>query len=196
MKNIPNFLTVFRLLLVVAFIFLFFFLHPLAALFAYILSGITDVLDGYLARRNGWITPLGKVLDPVADKLMQGTVLVCFSVAGYLPFWLILPFFVKEIAQGILGLLMFRRRRVITVSRWYGKAALTLFFSVVIITVFLHVLWPGKTAVSIAVIALWSLTLLAMLAAFIAYLVLYIRLAGEIKKQWKGNVREDVEDKI
>lgn len=191
MKNIPNYLTVLRLFMIALFVLIFFAVHPLAALAIYILSGITDVLDGYLARRNGWITPLGKVLDPMADKLMQGAVLVTFTIAGYLPWWLIVPFFVKEIAQGILGLLMFRRRSVITVSRWYGKFAITLFFSVVIITVFLKWLWPVQTAVGIVVFALWSLTLLVMMIAFIAYLVLYIRMADSIKKQRKGSARED-----
>jgi len=189
MKNIPNYMTVCRLFMIVAFVLLFFYVHPLAALAVYILAGITDVLDGYLARRHGWITPLGKVLDPAADKLMQGTVLVCFAIAAYMPIWLVIPFFAKEIAQGILGLLMFRRRRVITVSRWYGKAAITVFFSVVIITTFLQVLWSDYTAVRIISIVLWSLTLLVMLAAFVAYLALYIRIAAELKKQRKGNVR-------
>ena len=188
MKYIPNYLTILRLLAVVAFVLLFFWVHPLAALAVYILAGVTDVLDGYLARRNGWITPLGKILDPLADKLMQGTVLICFAVAAYMPFWLVIPFFAKEIAQAVLGYLMFKRRSVITVSRWYGKAALSVFFSAVIITVFLQVLWPGYRAVGIILNVLWLLTLLGMLAAFVAYLVLYIRLAAEIKKQRKGNV--------
>ena len=194
MKNIPNYLTVLRLLMIVAFLVLFFAVHPLAALAVYILAGITDVLDGYLARRNGWITPLGKVLDPMADKLMQGAVLVAFTVAGYLPWWLIVPFFVKEITQGVLGLLMFRRRNVITVSRWYGKLAVTLFFSAVIITVFLQWLWPEQAAVGIGIFVLWSLTLLVMLIAFVAYLVLYIRLADSIKKQRKGSVPPDASE--
>lgn len=192
MKSIPNYLTVFRLLCVIVFVLLFFFVHPLAALAIYIVAGVTDILDGYLARRNGWITPLGKVLDPLADKLMQGAVLVCFAVRAYIPLWLIVPFFLKEITQGILGLLMFKRRSVITVSRWYGKAAVSVFFGAVIVTVFLQYLWPDAAAADIALIVLWSLTLLIMLAAFVAYLILYIRLAAKIKKQRKGTVREDV----
>ena len=191
MKNIPNYLTILRLFMIAAFVVLFFLVHPLAALFVYVLAGITDVLDGYLARRNGWITPLGKVLDPMADKLMQGAVLVTFTIADYLPWWLIVPFFVKEITQGILGLLMFRRRSVITVSRWYGKLAVTLFFSTVILTVFLRWLWPERAAVEGVVFALWLLTLLVMLGAFIAYLVVYIRMADAIKKQRKGSVPPD-----
>ena len=69
MKHIPNVLTVLRLFMVPLFLIVYFMVSPIVALPISWLAALTDVLDGYLARRNGWITRLGKLLDPIADKL-------------------------------------------------------------------------------------------------------------------------------
>ena len=97
LKNIPNILSVIRILLVFVFVYLVFVTdNLLAALFVFFLAGATDVVDGYLARRNNWITNLGKILDPFADKLMQCTVLVCLWIKNIVPIWFALAFFFKE----------------------------------------------------------------------------------------------------
>ena len=69
-KQIPNMLSVFRLILIGVFIALFKNERYLLSFFVYIFAFGTDILDGWLARRNNWITNIGKVLDPLADKLM------------------------------------------------------------------------------------------------------------------------------
>ena len=69
-KQIPNMLSVFRLILIGVFIALFKNERYLLSFFVYIFAFGTDILDGWLARRNNWITNVGKVLDPLADKLM------------------------------------------------------------------------------------------------------------------------------
>ena len=75
--NIPNLLSIFRLALIPVFAVVIFSPIPNSALWAcliFLLSGATDVLDGYIARKYNMITNVGKVLDPLADKLMQITV--------------------------------------------------------------------------------------------------------------------------
>ena len=186
MRHIPNILTVFRLLLVPLFVILFFAVDPLVALPVSWLAAITDVLDGYLARRNGWISRLGKVLDPVADKLMQGALLLCVVLGGLLPWPFAIPFVLKELAQGVCGFLMFRRRRVVVVSRWYGKVALTLFHLAVNFTVVLAAfLDPIPLAAKVALGAFWILALGLMMFAFVSYIVGYARMAAKIKKEWR-----------
>ena len=124
LKNIPNILSVIRILLVFVFIYVVFVPENIyLALFIFLLAGATDVIDGYLARRNNWITNLGKILDPLADKLMQCTVLVCLWIKHIVPLWFVLPFFAKEIFTLIIGLIVIRRRSVNVVSKWYGKFA-------------------------------------------------------------------------
>lgn len=186
MRNIPNILTGIRILLVPLFLVLFFAVSPLVALPVSWLAAITDAFDGYLARRNGWITRLGKVLDPIADKLMQGALLFPIVISGLLPWPLALPFVLKELAQGVLGLLMFRRRSVVVVSRWYGKVALTLFHLAVNFTVVLTVLLdPLPVAATVFLAVLWACALTLMTFAFVSYLVSYTRMAADIKKEWR-----------
>ncbi len=138
LKWIPNMLCIVRIALV--FIFIYLSLQDndttlYGALFVFLLAGATDVLDGFLARKNNWITELGKILDPLADKLMQCTVVLILSVKGILPFWFAIVFFLKEIVTLAMGLLVIKRRNVVVVSKWYGKAAVCLFYLTVALSI-------------------------------------------------------------
>ena len=87
LKNISNILSIIRICLVFVFLALFFTDNVLLALIVFLVAGATDIIDGYLARKYNWVTALGKILDPVADKLMQCTVLICLLIGGYIPVW-------------------------------------------------------------------------------------------------------------
>ena len=87
MRHIPNILSGLRILMVGAFIYFFVNEQYLICLIIYAAAFLTDLLDGYLARRFGWTTDVGKVLDPLADKLMLLTALACFYSVGWLPFF-------------------------------------------------------------------------------------------------------------
>lgn len=98
-------------------------------LLLWLVTGVTDVLDGWAARKRGEITELGKILDPVADKLVVG-----FSLAGLiyrhnLPLWVGVVYLIKETAQLFGGLVFLRRQRVTIASNVWGKAGTTLFFT-------------------------------------------------------------------
>lgn len=135
LKNIPNILSVIRILLVFVFVFCFFSLeYPYVALVIFLLAGATDVVDGYLARRNNWVTNLGKVLDPFADKLMQCTVLVCLYIKDFIPIWFVLPFIFKEAFTLLIGFVVIKRRSVAVVSKWYGKFTVCLFYATIAIS--------------------------------------------------------------
>ena len=140
LKFIPNVLCIIRIILVFVFIVLALGEDDRKlyyALVVFLMAGATDVLDGFLARRNNWITELGKILDPLADKLMQCTVLVVLSSKGILPYWFALVFILKELVTLSMGLLVIKRRSVVVVSRWYGKAAACLFYVTVTLSVLL-----------------------------------------------------------
>ena len=186
MRHIPNILTCFRLLLVPVFILVFFAVSPLVALPISWLAGLTDVLDGTLARRNGWITRLGKILDPIADKLMQGALLLSLVLGGLLPWPFAIPFVAKELAQAVCGFLMLRRRQFVVVSRWFGKVALTLFHFAVNFTVIVTAMLTPVPSLAKALLgAFWILTLGFMIYAFVSYIVGYALLAAKIKKEWR-----------
>lgn len=90
MKHIPNILTVFRILLIGLYVYLFMQEQYVLSIATYVVAFLSDVLDGFLARRNNWTSKLGKVLDPLADKLMLVAVLACFFISGYLKLWVLI----------------------------------------------------------------------------------------------------------
>ncbi len=136
MKNIPNILSVIRIILVLVFVVVFFLpISKIWALIVFLTAGATDVVDGFLARKYNWITDLGKILDPFADKLMQCTVLVCLCIENVVPIWFLLIFFAKEIMTLLLGFIAIRRRSVVVVSKWYGKASVCLFYATIFLAV-------------------------------------------------------------
>ena len=104
--NVPNTLTVFRILLIPVFIAAY-FLAPEAYFYlpAVVLavSGLTDVADGYIARRFHQITPLGRFLDPVADKLTMASVTICLAITHAPLRWLFGIYFVKEMTLALAG---------------------------------------------------------------------------------------------
>ena len=140
-RHIPNILSAIRLALIPVFIYVFFLGEEkrLIALLIFAVASATDIVDGYLARRYGWITPLGKLLDPLADKLMQGAVIFCIAVANrenVFFIWLAVLFVIKETAMGIGSLIVIRKKNAIAVSNWYGKAASVAFFFITSVYIF------------------------------------------------------------
>ena len=128
MRHIPNILSAFRLVLVGVFVWLFRAGKYLPALCVFALAFFTDILDGYLARKNGWVSNLGKLLDPLADKLMTVAALSCIYFAKrhavYLVLFLLMA--VKELLMLAGGLFMVRRK-VTAYAGWPGKLATGLF---------------------------------------------------------------------
>ena len=80
----------------------------LVATAVFVLAAVTDRLDGYLARRLDRITDLGKLLDPIADKLLMGTALVILSALGELPWWVTVVILVRELGITVMRLLVLR----------------------------------------------------------------------------------------
>ena len=90
-KYIPNILSIVRILMSFAFAANFNWAYPdyvMLAAVIFVLSGITDVVDGILARKFDWVTNAGKILDPLADKLIQCTALLCLVFREIDPWWI------------------------------------------------------------------------------------------------------------
>lgn len=132
-KHIPNVLTVFRLLLIPVFVWGFLCWENLIlAAGIFLLAGLTDVLDGYLARKYNWTTDAGKLLDPLADKGMQTAVLICLAFADILPFWLAICLLLKDTLMIVVASLLLRRKRIYVQANWYGKLATAVTYGVFI----------------------------------------------------------------
>lgn len=90
-----------------------------AAAAFFVIAIATDALDGYIARSQGLITNLGKLLDPIADKFLTGAALVGLSILGELPWWITVVVLIREI--GITVHRLYEARTVVVAAAWMGK---------------------------------------------------------------------------
>ena len=89
----------------------------------YLVAALTDFLDGFLARKYHLVTNLGKVLDPLGDKVMTLAALICITIDRVIPVWAVIVFFVKESLMGVGGLLIYKKAGTeIPQSQLCGKA--------------------------------------------------------------------------
>ena len=126
-KHIPNALTIMRILLIPFILFCIFQDNYIAASIFLIISGATDVADGFIARKFNLITDFGKLVDPLADKLTQISTLIAIVVQGIIPIWILAIFIIKEIAM-ICGASFLYGRRTVVSSKWYGKLATVILY--------------------------------------------------------------------
>lgn len=106
MKNLPNLITIIRILLIPLFIILLLYGHNLYALGIFIAAGISDALDGFIARTWDLKTRLGAFLDPVADKLLMVSSFVTLSLIDVIPVWLMVIIIGRDVLIGITGLIL------------------------------------------------------------------------------------------
>lgn len=187
-KYIPNVLSIIRILLVFVFLYFTFAAKNIKiALLVFLIAGATDVVDGYLARRNNWISNLGKILDPFADKFMQCTVLVSLCILDIIPLWFVIPFFFKEIFTLVIGLVVIKKRSVVIVSKWYGKTAVCVFYATIALSVMLEDFLAANLW---AKILLFTPAIIIALGALAAYIKHYSSLKNpdsEMSKTSKMN---------
>ena len=194
LKYIPNILSVIRLALVGVFVAVFFGLengyNNKIALIVFVVAGITDVIDGFLARRFGWVTTVGKILDPMADKLMQCTALVCLAAARMVGVWYILPYILKELAILFCGFLVIKKRSFVVVSNIFGKFAALLFYVVIGLVMLLTEQNPPYIAAWVNILCAVSLffTLMAFTVYFIGFMRNDSRRRAEAEKEKAQNV--------
>ena len=136
--TIPNILSCFRIILIPVFIVFYAVYHNyLVAIIILLLSGITDAVDGFIARKFNMISNLGKALDPIADKLTQFSALVCLGMKFPLMFVLAATLAVKELASGILALIVVKKTKEVNGADWHGKISTFLLYAMMAI----HIVW-------------------------------------------------------
>ncbi len=133
--NIPNILTICRFILIPFFFWAYKAENFLLAAILFFVAGVTDVLDGWIARRFNMTTDLGKIIDPLADKLMQMCAVVLLAWEFPQLLWLLAVLCAKEVLQIIGGFKLIKDKKEIMPSKWYGKlntAIIFLFLSLLI----------------------------------------------------------------
>ncbi len=121
--TLPNFLSLLRLA-AVPFMAREIYQFPerrITAVVLFVAIWMTDMLDGWIARRFDQVSVVGKVLDPLVDKIFQITTAVMLTLIGRLPLWVPCFLIVRELVMVIGGAVLYSRRRIVVHSRWYGR---------------------------------------------------------------------------
>lgn len=124
MKHVPNILSTLRLLLCPVFIWVFFDSSPMISFIVFLFASLLDVVDGHIARKYNAISNFGKIMDPLADKALQISGVLCLSIAGILENYLLLIVLcAKELLVVLGGAIVSKKIKAMVISNVFGKFA-------------------------------------------------------------------------
>lgn len=194
--TVPNALSVLRIVIIPFFAWCFLTDRLAAAVALLVLSGLSDCVDGLLARKLNQVTELGKMLDPLADKLTQGVVALCLAVKFPVIGPVLLVFILKELVMLCCAIGLLKKKKRPCAARWYGKVATVMFYvsvaAIVVMDGFLHVEGPVFQAVSYVL-------LIATAAMMIYSAVRYFQVFREILRsddsQYELSLSEEIRAK-
>lgn len=172
--TIPNLLSLIRLILAALFLWVFYFSDISAKreslIGILVLSALTDYLDGKIARKFHMVSELGKILDPIADKITQGVLLICLLSEYKLLTLLLILFVIKESYMAFEGIRVIKRTDLNEGAMWYGKVNTAVFYLVMFLLIFV----PGISGKAANLLILISG--IFMLLAFVMYAIRYHKL--------------------
>lgn len=174
--NIPNILTLIRLFLVPVYIVLFAMGEKYSALTVFMLASFTDLLDGRIARKYNLITDFGKLMDPLADKVMVLTAMISMAIgnkviSAVIPWVAVAVLFVKEVVM-VIGSIVMLKYQIVVYSTMIGKVA-QCFFIASLVMVYFHdwfVMICAGWFMPLDLIFLWTSVILTLCA-----LLIYVR---------------------
>ncbi len=175
--TIPNVLSMFRIVLIPFIVLVYFLEKTNLCILLIALSAVTDIVDGFIARRFNMISPLGKALDPIADKLTLLAML--FSICIKFPpiIILLVIFICKEVFMGIEGLLIIKYTGTTYSAKWYGKLTTVLTY----LTIMLFVLFPTlKFGIKMALI---TVCVAVIIFSFVLYSIMNFKKIKNIKEE-------------
>lgn len=135
LKHVPNILTILRFLLIPIVLYFIFAGNYILGFIFLTISGITDILDGCIARKFNLISNFGKLMDPLADKLTQISVLASLVIVDIIPVWILAIVILKELIM-VIGASFLYGKDVVVYSKWYGKLSTVLFYLAIVISLF------------------------------------------------------------
>jgi cardiolipin synthase len=181
---LPNFITLARLVLTPAAIVMIAEDRWRTAFLIFVVAGVSDALDGWLAKTFGWTSRLGGILDPLADKLLVATVIVTLVVVGLVPLWLALVAILRDVVI-IAGATAYHfvvghlEARPTTVSKLNTLVQLSF-----VLIVIARAAWPGVP--NALVIALGAATVCTTVVSGLDYVITYARLAWRLTRPAAG----------
>lgn len=188
--TIPNLLSVIRLLLIIPLIISFMNQKYIEAGICLLLSGLSDMFDGAIARKFNQVTQLGKMLDPVADKLTLIAVVICIAILFPEVAPIVIILLSKDVIMLIGGAVLLCLKIKPPAAKWYGKVATAIFYVSITTLVFLKSVFHYQN--QILTLILMALTVIAMIVAFVSYAVIFVRLIKNRKS--KENSENDTKE--
>ena len=182
-----------RIILFVPFVIYFVHDQIWQAAVVLVISGLSDMLDGMIARKFNQFTELGQMLDPLSDKMTQGAVAVCLAVEQPVLIPLLAIFVIKEILMVAAGCLLIKKGKKPGGSKWYGKVATTLFYLSFTTIVALKGIW-GIEDMRVTV-TLLSITAVSMIYAFVQYAKTYSAILHSDDPQYEIDIQEVMDKK-
>lgn len=181
--TIPNILCYIRFALVPVFIVMYIraqepkqYLQAAAVVFA---SGLTDFFDGFIARQYNMVTELGKLIDPLADKLTQASLIFVLVVKIKWMFLLLILFVVMQLFMLVAGIVMLKKGKKLNGAKWFGKVSTTVFYGTMLFLVALPTL--NTTVTNILMLICGAFLLLS----FVLYIKEYVMMYREVKEAEK-----------
>ena len=167
-KFVPNILTIIRFLLMPFIVINIFLGQFILAFVFFTISALTDIADGFIARKFNFVSNFGKLMDPLADKLTQIITLASLTITNIIPLWILVIVLLKEFIM-IVGASFLYGKDVVVYSRWYGKLATVLFYIAIVASLLIKQfnladIWSTIT------LALYTLASITTIFALIMYI--------------------------
>ncbi|MBM6838669.1 CDP-alcohol phosphatidyltransferase family protein, partial [Clostridium saudiense] len=138
------------------------------------LSGLTDFCDGFIARRFNQVTELGKLIDPIADKLTQAAIIIALMFKIKWMFFLVVLFVIKELSMLINGIVLLRKGKKLDGAMWFGKVSTAVFY----LSTFIIILFPSLNIFIINILMIISAFFMAL--SFIMYMIEYVKMYKDL----------------
>lgn len=187
MKNIftiPNIISFIRILLVPFFAVLYFYddipLHYFGSIFIVVLSGFSDIIDGFIARKFNLTSDLGKILDPIADKLTQVVVILCLMINHRILIPMFIVLFLKELFTLFAAVYVLSNGIKPISARWWGKLSTIVIFLTMFYTVIIDIL----DITTIPLHFLIAASIVCMIISVLGYFKLF---SGQVKETPKND---------
>lgn len=195
--TIPNILSFIRLGAVPVFIFVFFYFYdtiPYLAGIIFASIAITDVVDGFIARKFNMISDVGKVLDPLADKVSQLACIICLMIKGNVHYLIFTILFAKELYMIVCGIILFNRKFVMS-ANWVGKINSLVINVGAFLALFINV--PGAAGTVLKAVSFGLLVigvLLSITAAIWYTVIVWKRTGGHLPPKKSKEENEQLEE--
>ena len=194
--TVPNALSVLRIVIIPFFAWFFLKDQLLEAVALLVLSGLSDCVDGFLARKLNQVTELGKMLDPLADKLTQGVVAICLAVKFPVIGPLLLVFIIKELGMLCCAVVLLKMKKRPCAAKWYGKVATVMFYfsvgAIVVMDGFLHLEGMVFDVISFG---LMMITAAMMIYSAVRYFQVFLMILRSNDSQYELSLSDEIRAK-